>query len=598
MVMKIFQSIVLTLSLIFLIGLTQILRAVQTDTTGLELKSKDNTQRIKALLKLSDYCYHILGNERMADSVAYQAIIEAKVTANQSLLLSAYRNYALVGKVSTLNDRSVLFIREALEIARQSNKEQFIETQFDYITLLIRGHFYEQAREVLSEIDADELKDAALKIKCLMLSGDLADKGKSLSDRKLALSSLLNAQYLARREKYDQLLIESLSKLSIFYRHNDNYLKALEYNDAVRNLLDSLQRSPYEKLINLSDRLDIFIAGNETDAAMSLQKEILAQTRTLGYKTISESVLSGLRTLLMNQGRIKEICAIYCDPQNQGELENLKLVSLNRYYRLKSMLAEGDNDIDSAIYYLQVAEVTMDTINIDYRANFFLRKGEFYLRQKYIPEAIGCFEKACLFAQKAKNFNLIITTSRYIDSLFGSQNQLQSAYPYCRLNRIYTDSLKELKRNDELIFIELEGQNKLNELRAAHEHEQQNKEHNIELLLIFVMIIFAFIALIVLSNTPLPRWVISTFGYLLFIAFFETMIFLIDTYLHHETNGSPILTVSAKIVLIAFLMPLHHWLEHKSVHYLLKRELISDSKNLFRNIWTKISDKEINSGKH
>jgi hypothetical protein len=45
---------------------------------------------------------------------------------------------------------------------------------------------------------------------------------------------------------------------------------------------------------------------------------------------------------------------------------------------------------------------------------------------------------------------------------------------------------------------------------------------------------------------------------------------LADKQIHHMTHGDPLQILLIKIVLIALLLPLHHWLEHKVIHYLMR----------------------------
>jgi hypothetical protein len=49
---------------------------------------------------------------------------------------------------------------------------------------------------------------------------------------------------------------------------------------------------------------------------------------------------------------------------------------------------------------------------------------------------------------------------------------------------------------------------------------------------------------------------------------------LLDTYIHHITHGEPLKIWLIKIGLLSMLLPLHHYLEEKMIHYLLSKHLI------------------------
>jgi hypothetical protein len=72
-------------------------------------------------------------------------------------------------------------------------------------------------------------------------------------------------------------------------------------------------------------------------------------------------------------------------------------------------------------------------------------------------------------------------------------------------------------------------------------------------------------------------WFIRTLGFISFILLFEFIILLIDHQLHVLTNGEPLPILLVKIVIIAFLLPFHHWLEHKVIHYLMRHSHVPNN---------------------
>ena len=57
-----------------------------------------------------------------------------------------------------------------------------------------------------------------------------------------------------------------------------------------------------------------------------------------------------------------------------------------------------------------------------------------------------------------------------------------------------------------------------------------------------------------------------------FILLFEFIILLADTWIHNFTHGEPWKVLAIKVALIAILLPLHHFLEERVIHYIVHRK--------------------------
>jgi hypothetical protein len=90
-----------------------------------------------------------------------------------------------------------------------------------------------------------------------------------------------------------------------------------------------------------------------------------------------------------------------------------------------------------------------------------------------------------------------------------------------------------------------------------------------------VGIITLFILLVMLGLFKISPRIIRALGFFSFIFLFEFVILLADHQIHEMTHGEPWKVLLIKILLAAVLLPLHHWLEHKVIHYLNTRRKIS-----------------------
>jgi membrane-bound ClpP family serine protease len=89
-----------------------------------------------------------------------------------------------------------------------------------------------------------------------------------------------------------------------------------------------------------------------------------------------------------------------------------------------------------------------------------------------------------------------------------------------------------------------------------------------------VGLVVLFIILVMLGWFVVPAGVIRALGFLSFIFLFEFIILLADKNIQRWTHEEPWKVLVIKIALAAILVPLHHWLEHKVIHYLSHRKRV------------------------
>lgn len=94
---------------------------------------------------------------------------------------------------------------------------------------------------------------------------------------------------------------------------------------------------------------------------------------------------------------------------------------------------------------------------------------------------------------------------------------------------------------------------------------------------------FVFMLLVLPGVFSSSTAIIRGLSFFAFIFLFEFLILLFDNAIHELTHGEPWKVLSIKIGLIAMLLPLHHYVEHKVVHHLLHRKKFS----LFR--WRRLN---------
>lgn len=166
--------------------------------------------------------------------------------------------------------------------------------------------------------------------------------------------------------------------------------------------------------------------------------------------------------------------------------------------------------------------------------------------------------------------NIDARTERYanLDTLFSGKGNYQRAYYYKTLWMQYKDSAAALSKDGDLVVLEIENENQRMEAETR-------ASHNIQYMGITAGLALVFILLVLLGVFSSSTAIIRGLGFFSFIFFFEFLILLFDNAIHELTHGEPWKILSIKIVLIAMLLPLHHYVEHKVVHHLLHRKKVS-----------------------
>ena len=160
-----------------------------------------------------------------------------------------------------------------------------------------------------------------------------------------------------------------------------------------------------------------------------------------------------------------------------------------------------------------------------------------------------------------------------LDSSYQKTGDFKNAFFYSNLRNKIKLEIEEKSKAKDVLALEIEAENKRVERAELEEKEETIKRHNWQYMAIIVSILALFILLAAMGIFKVPiKWV-KALGFVSFIFLFEFIILLADNWIHHATHGEPWKVLTIKVVLIALLLPFHHWLEHKVIHYITTRRL-------------------------
>jgi len=222
---------------------------------------------------------------------------------------------------------------------------------------------------------------------------------------------------------------------------------------------------------------------------------------------------------------------------------------------------------DSAFYFLQKMKKASEgrgTI----RWRYYSAAGDYFKLINKVDSAALNYAKADSGFVVGNSLEARISRYANLDTLYARQGDYAKAYHYKTLWMQYKDSAAALAKDGELVMLEIDSENQ----RAETE---RRKSHNIQYMGITAGLASIFIILVLLGVFSSSTIIIRGLGFFSFIFFFEFLILIFDNVIHDLTHGEPWKVLAIKIMLIAMLLPLHHYVEHKVVHHLLHRKKIN-----------------------
>lgn len=521
---------------------------------------------------LKNYAEQNLSNQR--DS----AFLIFKIQKNLSLerLNFLYRSYFSSWQAGNKN----FVLKQANEWARLNEAgKNYTEIYLAYHNLGEVLNFYKENASACA-IAEKEYHFAHLANNKKFVTQALFSKGKCFEvkgNKNEAFKSYLDAYYFSL-ELNDKLLIEnSLSNISGFFAKNELYTKAAKYKlqqlDFYTNNTKPIDSVHYFTLLyELSDHL--------------YDNDQIKEAKVYSDKVFSYSIRHNNRSLLLSQLSIVgsnfsennnfngliELYTIYFP----SELDSLRQNNPVPYYRIRSLIHEQKGQTALAIAYLDSAHQLLNAAEfVPLKVSIFnIRKAEFFLRHNMPKEAITCLQRAHEITIPKAYYPFLKLIAQDLDTAYAQTGNYKSAHYYRGLTLAYADSLRQMLDNDAIVLLELENVEKQKELMQIQHEALVNRKHNLQYMLIVILIATSFIVLIVFSSVKIPDIVIRGLGYFVFIFFFEFIILLADNKIHHMTHGEPLKIMGLKIILIGALLPLHHWVEHKVVHYLLHHHIL------------------------
>ena len=517
-----------------------------------------------------------------ADSYGKQLITFAEETRDRKLMVKAYMSNGtrcgyFAGQKEYTN-RSIEYFNKALEIARQNKMEEetgAAQLKLSAIHLTIPDkekalNYVNQAFSLISTLKNDSLKAEAHN------SFGLVYQAKN--EKTLALRHFLSGLQLAEETKISDLKRNCYLNLSNFYSRIVEFDKAIDYYMKAYKELDHIKarNAAYQRAVDFNAMGNLFANKKNNDIAISYFERSIAMADSLKFANLK---IPGYLSLLNQYLRIDQ-------PQKALEYINSSSgQTLKKFLNNFGFSAQLDQayaviytelkQFDSAGYYFNKAlpffEQKTSELN---RISFYGQLAGFYEKTGDYKKSIEYYLKVKEMGERNGQLENTQAAVKHLDSLYTKTGDYKLSNQYNSLYYHYKDSIDKLKKENELAQIEaLDEQQRLD--RALQEKaEVKAKRVRIQYMAIIICIGVLFVALVMMGWFKVSANTIRAIGFFSFLIFFEFIFLVFKKNIYGLTHGEPLYDLAFMIALAAILVPLHHWLEHKVIHFLTSHHML------------------------
>lgn len=549
-------------------------------------KMEDSLQRQLAtattleerIRKMSDLAkFYLSTDNTKSEEYGSQIIAIADSSRNREMMALAYLENAdrcfNLTAIKEYADRGIDYTNKALEIARNYNLTEYQAWGYSYLARGLRTsgeidkalNYNIQAVSIAATTKNDSLKVSVI----ISLGNTYMQKDEKL----LAFRNYLEALNIAEETNKYSLLVNAYGRMSFFYAGMEEYEKAKDYEFRK----ERLQREK-DKKFGLLDTYStigtLYLRAKQYDLAKKYYEKVIALSDSLEHSMYKLSGYLQIVTMYMNSNEYKKGLEYFnAHPEVKESLIKSGLTYLvdHAYGSIYTMTGALDS---AQLYFIRAEPEFESKANLINKFYFYINYATYFKARKDYDQSITYWLKARDMGDKLGSLDIQQLTVTNLDTLYQLKGDYKNAHLYSSLYAKMKDSLQKLSREKDMLSLEIDSENRRKEREALRQQQETNRRHNIQYMGIVVAIAAIFILLVMAGVFSVSKNAIHVLGFFAFIFLFEFIILLADNQIHHWTHGEPWKVLAIKIALIAMLLPLHHWLEKKVIHYLTTQELL------------------------
>ncbi len=524
------------------------------------------------LQKISDY-YFALKNETAGDSIINIQMMLAYESGKQHWILKVLfgnAGFNFDGKsTKQRNSKTQEYIQRALDYAKTNALKEYeaIASARQAEKYLLEGKKNEALQTAQFGLaTAMNTDNDSAKVLCQLMVGNVyLQKGDML----MAFKSYTYAIDIADKSRNIYLKTQVLHAFAFMYKNKlQKYEVSKQY--AFQSVSVNKKNNDVKGLIN-----DYILLGKLFDYRVA--KKYLFRAETLAdsigdYAGKIEAQRILFFYMLLEEKPAVTFAYVNNHPDMKGVFENTGPHFMD--YMRATVYSYGGM-IDSALVCFRAAEESFkkayDPVT---KTEFFYEYTNCLLKQKDSSIVIPYAEELYQYSKDVLNYNYMLSAGNILQKLYEQKEDYKTAYNYSLKSTVYKDSIELMAREKDVALMEIDNVNKKRLADEELANQQKQRSHNLQYLAITVIIATIFLLMIIIGMFKVSKITIRAMGFLSLIFLFEFIVLLLDNWIHNFTHGEPWKVWLIKIGIISILLPLHHSIEEKLVHYLLSKKLI------------------------
>ena len=534
-------------------------------------ESATDSEKIIRLDQLSRF-YYATKNFTRGDSAIERQIMLAEASQSQGLAIFAlFGNVGYRSTTASTRSRSgisLAYINRALGYARANELPDYIAMAYANLSAaaLTDGRTEEALKHAnYAFTSALNSGNDSAKVVCAIQLGNIYQQR---SDVLMSFKTYTNAQNIAIEKERNDLLTQVYHAFAALYKklgNEDIAKKYIHRSLAINRTKGNVAGRIYDNIFLA--KMSNYNSGKEylqeaVNLAMSINdvEGMIEAERILFFHMLFKETPAFLLNYLEENSDLKNVF----ENSGPGYLEWMKA----EIYLYGGMP-------DSALHHFEKAEPSFgDAYDLNIRKNFYAEMAYCYQLLEQPSRATGLYLRSFDLARKTADLMSLKNYSAQLKSLYEGEGNYKEAYAFSVLYEQYKDSVGMLGREKDLALMEIDNVAKQTQRDTELANAEHRRKHNLQYMLITIVVAVVFLLMIMIGMFKVSATVIRIMGFLSLIFFFEFIILILDHWIHQLTHGEPWKIWLIKIGIISMLLPLHHYLEHKLIRYLLSRHLI------------------------
>lgn len=557
------------------------------------LKEKEVKKKVNLAGRLS--LIYTTINPQKADSFGAKAIELAELSRDRVSMVKAYlyngERLSYMAGIKENIIKSIAYFQKAYQLARESKLEKETVSALLWLASVHRSipdaeksmNYSMQAFNIVADRSMDSLE-----ARCYLSFGNDYMLKK---DKLFALKNFFNANRIAEKLKDNRLMRDASLELSEFYYTVENFDKAIDYAVKARDLLSVAYGgdAPYLRVNDLNYIGSLFAQKKQYDLARKTFDDAIALADSLKYDPLKITPYLSIFNMYLVGNRPQEALTFFNNtPALKEFMMRMGFSSVidHAYGYIYSDMGK----LDSADYYYNRAlPFFSNQLSNTNKVNFFNHYAKYQLKAGRYDQAITLLTEASNTAKAMNDMEWQQKIYHQLDSAYQLKGDFKTALQFAGLSQNLKDTLQLLGKEEDILQLQIADEDERRARAAQEEEESKRRRHQFQYLAITIGIAALFFVLVMLGTFKVSATTIRIVGFFTFLMLFEFIFLVMKKNIYSITEGEPWKDLAFMIGLAALLLPLHHWMEHKVIHYLTSKHLIrvDHGKNLIRKLLKK-----------